>query len=107
MAEGQDIPGVYEIFVQWQAGQPYEHAGSVIADSGDLALVLARENIGRRRNPAGIWACPRSALFRTDPAEGDRLFRLPKPYRDVTGYRDLAGRWRRYGREPITPDTMI
>ncbi|MCL8208757.1 MAG: 1,2-phenylacetyl-CoA epoxidase subunit B [Actinomycetia bacterium] len=98
---------VYEVFAQTVEGGAYEHQFSVVADSADMALILARENFLRRRPIFGIWVVPRDAITANPPDDPDQLFRLPKPYRDVGAYRDLVGKWRRYQQDAITPETMI
>jgi ring-1,2-phenylacetyl-CoA epoxidase subunit PaaB len=97
---------VYEVFAQTAEGGPYEHQFSVVADSADMALILARENFLRRRPIYGIWVVPRTAITTVPPDDPDQLFRLPKPYREASAYRDLVAKWRRYQQEAITPETM-
>jgi ring-1,2-phenylacetyl-CoA epoxidase subunit PaaB len=92
---------VYEVFAQTVAGGPYQHQASLVAASPEMALVLARENFLRRRTVFGVWVVPRSQITASPrPVEDpDWGFRLPKTYREVSDYRDLADRLRRH-RQP-------
>jgi ring-1,2-phenylacetyl-CoA epoxidase subunit PaaB len=99
-------PGVYEVFAQLTEGGPFEQQFSVVADSPELALVLAQENMLRRRPLYGLWVVPRTAIRSAPWIESGSAGRLPKTYRETAGYRDLVARWRRYQQEAITPDSM-
>src|SRR3954447_22990915 len=79
-------PHVYEVFRRAQAGAPMVHAGSVTADSPDLALIYARESFGRRGESHALWIVPRATLIEIDDA--DILApTLDRSYRGVEGYR--------------------
>ena len=79
-------PAVYEVFRREKAGAPMVHAGSVTADSPDLALIYARESFGRRGESHALWIVPRAALIELDDA--DILApTLDRSYRGVEGYR--------------------
>ena len=79
-------PAVYEVFRREKAGAPMVHAGSVTADSPDLALIYARESFGRRGESHALWIVPRATLIEIDDA--DILApALDRSYRGVEGYR--------------------
>src|SRR3954453_18668980 len=79
-------PHVYEVFRREKAGAPMVHAGSVTADSPDLALIYARESFGRRGESHALWIVPRAAVIALDDA--DLLTpALDRSYRGVEGYR--------------------
>jgi ring-1,2-phenylacetyl-CoA epoxidase subunit PaaB len=62
------------------------HAGSVAADSPELALIYARESFGRRGESQALWVVPRAAVIELDDA--DILTpALDRGYRTVEGYR--------------------
>ena len=79
-------PDVYEVFRRERAGAPMVHAGSVAADSPELALIYARESFGRRGESQALWVVPRTAVIELDDA--DILApALDRGYRTVEGYR--------------------
>jgi ring-1,2-phenylacetyl-CoA epoxidase subunit PaaB len=77
---------VYEVFRRERAGAAMVHAGSVIADCPELALIYARESFGRRGESHALWVVPRAAVIELDDA--DILSpALDRGYRTVEGYR--------------------
>src|SRR5262249_45790319 len=77
---------VYEVFRREKAGAPMVHAGSVTADSPELALIYARESFGRRGESQALWVVPRAAVIELNDA--DILApALERGYRSVEGYR--------------------
>jgi phenylacetate-CoA oxygenase PaaH subunit len=76
------MTGVYEVFRQERAGQPFQHAGSVAAPDGRFAEIYAREQYGRRGESHALWLVPREAVEEIDefPDEFDLK------YRRVDGY---------------------
>lgn len=79
-------PTVYEVFRREKDGAPMLHAGSVAADSPQLALIYAREIYGRRGESSLLWVAPRDAFQVLD--DGDMLHPvLGRSYRLVEGYR--------------------
>ena len=79
-------PEVYEVFRRERAGAPMVHAGSVAANSPDLALIYARESFGRRGESHSLWVVPRAAVI--ELVDGDILTpALDRGYRTVEGYR--------------------
>lgn len=50
---------VFEVFVQWKAGEPHVHVGEVEADDHETALLAAKEHFARRDRCAAIWVAAR------------------------------------------------
>ena len=86
-AEGGDAD-VFEVFVQWERGQPHEHAETVNAPDADMALTLAKRNVDLRSGPVDVWVAPRRAMRRAgsdDPAltpTTDRSYRTVRWFVD-------------------------
>jgi phenylacetate-CoA oxygenase PaaH subunit len=82
-ADGARRGGViFEVFRQERRGQPFQHAGSVVAPDASFAETWAREQYGRRGESVALWLVPRDAVREvTDwPDEFDLK------YRRVDGY---------------------
>jgi ring-1,2-phenylacetyl-CoA epoxidase subunit PaaB len=73
---------IYEVFRQEKKGQPFQHAGSVVAPDAALAEVWAREQYGRRGESEALWLVPRDAVH--EVREWADEFDLK--YRRVDGY---------------------
>jgi ring-1,2-phenylacetyl-CoA epoxidase subunit PaaB len=73
---------IWEVFRQERKGQPFQHAGSVVAPNEEFAEIYAREQYGRRQESAALWLVPREAV--TDIEEFPDEFDLK--YRRVDGY---------------------
>jgi ring-1,2-phenylacetyl-CoA epoxidase subunit PaaB len=73
---------VFEVFRQERKGQPFQHAGSVLAPDLRFAEIYAREQYGRRQESSALWLVPREAI--------DELSDFPDEfdlkYRRVDGY---------------------
>lgn len=76
----------YEVFVQWERGQPHEHAETVTAPDRDLALVFAKRNIDVRNDPVNIWVVPDSEVNRTAPDDTTLVPSTDRGYRSVGWY---------------------
>ena len=72
----------WEVFRRERKGQPFEHAGSVVAPDADFAEAWAREQYGRRGESVALWVVPRDSIVEIDefPDEFDLK------YRRVDGY---------------------
>ena len=46
---------IYEVFRQERKGQPFQHAGSVVAPDERFAEIYAREQYGRRQESVALW----------------------------------------------------
>jgi phenylacetate-CoA oxygenase PaaH subunit len=73
---------VYEVFRQDRKGQPFEHAGSVVAPNVEFAEAWAREQYGRRGESVALWLVPRDAVHLVD----DWADEFDWKYRRVDGY---------------------
>ena len=73
---------VFEVFRQERKGQPFQHAGSVLAPDLRFAEIYAREQYGRRQESTSLWLVPRDAVY--EIAEFPDEFDLK--YRRVDGY---------------------
>ncbi len=80
---------LWEVFVQeGTKGSPHEHAGSVHAPDGEMALQNARDVYARRGKLNSIWVVPSQEITASnpsdvgsffDPAE-DKVYRHPQFY---------------------------
>ena len=73
---------IFEVFRQEKKGQPFQHAGSVVAPDAAFADAWAREQYGRRGESAALWLVPRDAI--RDVEHWADEFDLK--YRRVDGY---------------------
>ena len=73
---------VFEVFRKERRGQPFEHAGSVVAPDADFAEAWAREQYGRRGESVALWLVPRDAIHEVTDFHDE----LEKTYHRVDGY---------------------
>ena len=73
---------IYEVFRQERKGQPFEHAGSVVAPDAEFAEAWAREQYGRRGESVALWLVPRDAVHVVDQWADE----FDLKYRRVDGY---------------------
>jgi phenylacetate-CoA oxygenase PaaH subunit len=73
---------VFEVFRQERKGQPFAHAGSIVAPDAAFADAWAREQYGRRGESTALWLVPRGAIH--EVREWADEFDLK--YRRVDGY---------------------
>ena len=73
---------IYEVFRQERKGQPFEHAGSVVAPDASFAEAYAHEQYGRRGESAALWVVPRDAIREIDDFPDE----LGRNYHRVDGY---------------------
>ena len=73
---------VYEVFRQERKGQPFEHAGSVVAPDDAFAQAYAHEQYGRRGESVALWVVPRDAIREIDDFPDE----LGRNYHRVDGY---------------------
>jgi len=81
-ARGSRVNAVYEVFRQERKGQPFQHAGSVVAPDAAFADVYAREQYGRRGESTALWVVPRDAIVEI----GEFVDELERNYHRVDGY---------------------
>jgi ring-1,2-phenylacetyl-CoA epoxidase subunit PaaB len=73
---------VFEVFRQERKGQPFQHAGSVVAPDERFAEIYAREQYGRRQESVALWLVPRDALREVEGFPDE----FEMKYRRVDGY---------------------
>ena len=73
---------IWEVFRQERKGQPFAHAGSVVAPEAAFARAYAHEQYGRRGESAALWVVPRDAVMEVE----DFVDELNRNYHRVDGY---------------------
>jgi phenylacetate-CoA oxygenase PaaH subunit len=73
---------IWEVFRQERKGQPFQHAGSVVAPEQEFARAYAHEQYGRRGESAALWVVPRDAILDVE----DFVDELGRNYHRVDGY---------------------
>ena len=73
---------IWEVFRQERKGQPFQHAGSVVAPDERFADWYAREQYGRRGESVALWVVPRDAVHTIE----DFVDELHRNYHRVDGY---------------------
>lgn len=76
---------VFEVFAQPSRGEPFRHVGSLLAADRDMALLLAKENFGRRGEATALWVVARRDVAQAP--EGTFGPAVPRLYREGEGYR--------------------
>ncbi len=78
---------VFEVFHQQTRGEPHIHVGSVHATDAESAMILAKEQFGRRQACVNFWVVPAGAISATDYADVDMFeHATDKTYREAYGY---------------------
>ena len=73
---------IWEVFRQERKGQPFQHAGTVVAPDERFADWYAREQYGRRGESVALWVVPRDAVHTIE----DFVDELHRNYHRVDGY---------------------
>jgi phenylacetate-CoA oxygenase PaaH subunit len=73
---------IFEIFRQERKGQPFAHAGSIVAPDAAFADAWAREQFGRRGESEALWLVPREAVHHVTGWADE----FDLKYRRVDGY---------------------
>jgi len=73
---------IWEVFRQERKGQPFQHAGTVVAPDERFADWYAREQYGRRGESVALWVVPREAVHTIE----DFVDELHRNYHRVDGY---------------------
>jgi ring-1,2-phenylacetyl-CoA epoxidase subunit PaaB len=78
---------IFEVFHQQARGEPHVHVGSIHAPDAESAIILAKEQFGRRQACVNIWVVPAGAITAT-PYEDADIFQhgTDKSYREAFGY---------------------
>lgn len=78
----------YEVFVQPKSGAQPTHEGSLHAAAPDMALILAKEQFGRRGNCYTIWVVKTSDIYALNPNDLDMFDTIAdKKYRNSGGFK--------------------
>lgn len=79
---------LWEVFTQPNKGEPFEHAGSVHAPDGELALQNARDVYARRGEAVNLWVVPTATIVASAPSDAGPFFEPgnDKPYRHPQFY---------------------
>lgn len=94
----------YEVFVQPKSGSQPIHEGSLHAASSDMALVLAKEQFGRRGNCYNIWIVKTSDIYALNTDDSDMFDSISdKKYRNPGGFK-VSDKITQYKREQQQPD---
>jgi len=77
----------YEVFHQGKTGAHHVHVGIVHAPNPELALLLAKEQYGRRGQTTNIWVVNTRDVVSMQTSDSDIFVTTPeKTYRDVGAY---------------------
>lgn len=77
----------YEVFHQKKRGDQHIHVGIVHAANPDMAIIMAKESFGRRRQTANLWVVKSSQVHPTDYDDQDIFLTTPeKTYREASDY---------------------
>lgn len=78
----------YEVFQQQNRGDQHVHVGSLHAPNHEMALVLAKEQYGRREQCANLWIVKTLDVHATSYEDADMFqHSFDKSYRESDGYR--------------------
>jgi ring-1,2-phenylacetyl-CoA epoxidase subunit PaaB len=78
---------IFEVFHQQARGEPHVHVGSIHAPDAATALILAKEQFGRRQACVQLWVVPASAISATPYDDADIFEQgTDKSYREAFGY---------------------
>lgn len=77
----------YEVFHQAKSGAHHTHVGVIHAPTKELALILAKEQYGRRGSTINLWVVNTADVFTMKSEDSDIFDTTPeKTYRDVAAY---------------------
>lgn len=78
---------IFEVFHQQSRGDPHVHVGSIHAPDAESALMLAKEQFGRRQACVNLWVAPAEVITATRYEDAD-IFEhgCDKSYREAFGY---------------------
>lgn len=77
----------YEVFHQKRRGEQHVHVGIVHAANPELALLMAKETFGRRRQTANLWVVKTKDVTASSYDDTDIFATTPeKTYREASDY---------------------
>lgn len=78
----------FEVFQQQNRGEQHVHVGAVHAPNAEMALVLAKEQFGRREQCASLWVVKSADILGTSYEDADMFqHAFDKSYREGHGYK--------------------
>lgn len=78
----------FEVFVQKKQGAAHVHEGSLHAPNGQMALVLAKEQFGRRDRCFNIWVVQSADIHQLSEEDADMFANnREKKYRLSNGFK--------------------
>jgi ring-1,2-phenylacetyl-CoA epoxidase subunit PaaB len=78
---------VYEVFHQQARGEPHVHVGAIHAPDPQSAIVMAKEQYGRRQACVSLWVVAADAITQTSYEDVDIFDHgTDKSYREAFGY---------------------
>jgi len=88
---------LWEVFTQPATGEAHQHAGSVHAPDGEIALQNARDAYTRRGEAVSLWVVPSTAIVASSPSDSgpffdpgnDKAYRHPQFYSVPKGVREF------------------
>ncbi len=79
---------LYEVFHQKARGEHHVHVGAVHASDAEMALVLAKEQYGRRMACVNLWVVRADQIYASDYSDSDMFAHATdKSYREAFGYK--------------------
>jgi ring-1,2-phenylacetyl-CoA epoxidase subunit PaaB len=78
---------IFEVFHQQARGEPHVYVGSVHAPDAESAIIMAKEQYGRRQASVSLWVVPEEAITATNYEDVDMFDHgTDKAYREPWGY---------------------
>lgn len=78
----------YEVFQQQNRGEQHIHVGSLHAPNPEMAIILAKEQFGRREQCANLWVVKSGDVHATSYDDADMFeHAFDKSYREGDGYK--------------------
>lgn len=78
---------VVEVFHQQSRGEPHVHVGAIHAPDAETAIVMAKEQYGRRQACVSLWVVPSDVIEGTRYEDVDMFEHgTNKAYREAYGY---------------------
>ncbi len=78
---------VWEVFHQQTRGEPHVHVGAIHAADAEMALLMAKEQYGRRQACVHLWVVRAEHIIATEYEDSDMFdHAVDKSYREAYGY---------------------
>lgn len=76
----------FDVYVQWDRGDPHQHEETIRASNEETALMLAKRNIDVRLEPVSLRVAARSATRTTRLDDPSIILHTDRSYRNVPAY---------------------